>query len=101
MSEFNPDKFLLDLQKSDLDAKAKEKCEKLRINLKYVAPELLGEYFFHGFKSTTGLCQILQESTENNPELNKDMTNRYSQICTEYTNWRKKFENGLENGLDK
>jgi len=96
MCEFNPDNFLLELQNSNLDDEAKQKCEKLRNNLKYAAPELLGEYFFHGFKSTTGLCQILQESTGNDPELDKDMTNRYSQICTEYTNWRNKFENALQ-----
>ena len=90
MQDFDPDKFLQDLQNSNLSDEAKEKCETLRENIRYVAPELLGDYFFNGFKSTWGLCKILETYANNDcdEELQNDMTKRYKIIYTNYEKWK-------------
>ena len=90
MQDFDPDKFLQDLQNSNLPDEAKDKCEILRKNLYYVAPEFLGEYFFNGFKTTWGLCKILETYANNNysEELQNDMTKRYKIIYTSYEKWK-------------
>ena len=88
MSSFDPDQFLLDLQQSDLPDEAKEKCETLRENIRYVAPQLLGDYFFNGFKSTTGICEILGTYTPNqDTDLDKTMKNKFAEVCKQYAEW--------------
>ena len=90
MEEFNPDKFLLDLQTSALPDVAKEKCEHLRQNLKYAAPELLGIKFFNGSSGNPGVCGILEEYASGGDELAEEMKKRFVKICESFEDWSAK-----------
>ena len=66
---FNPQEILDAFQNLEsLSPEAKDKLTSLNNNLKYVAPELIKERLFYGYKSQPGLCYILQEHAAENKE---------------------------------
>ena len=87
MEEFDTDEILRDLQTLEFSVDAKEKLEKLRQSIHYTAPELIGQLFFNGYKSTTGLCEILQNYTTD--ELKNRVDEKYENIVSKYSAWEK------------
>ena len=87
MENFKPNKFLMELQSSGLSQIAKDKCEKLRMSMIWMAPELIPDAFFNGFFGKPGICDILKEHAGKDDELNKDMQRRYLVILENYNRY--------------
>ena len=87
MENFEPIKFLIDLQSSGLSQIAKDKCEKLRMSMIWMAPELIPVAFFNGFGGKQGIRAILTEHTSDDAELKKDMEARYLVISESYSKY--------------
>lgn len=69
MHEFTPTEIIDEFKKiQTIPREGIEELTKLQENIRYVAPELLGRYFFDGWKSTQGLVAILKKYASNNEE---------------------------------
>ena len=69
MDEFNPTKIIDEFKKiQTIPREGIEELSKLQDNIGYVAPELVGTYFFDGWKSMPGLVQILSKYARENEE---------------------------------
>ena len=88
MTEFNPDQFLLDIEETDLPEEAKVKCKRLRENIKYAAPEMLGLRFFNGYSSTPGICGIFGQYASGDDDLSRDIAKKYAEIVKSYEAWQ-------------
>jgi len=84
MENFSPNKFLIDLRSSNLSKIAKERCEKLRMSMTCMAPELIPTAFFNGLGEKPGIRAILTEHASDDDELKKDMQARYLVILESY-----------------
>jgi hypothetical protein len=69
MDEFNPTKIIDEFKKiQTIPREGIEELSKLQDNIGYVAPELVGTYFFDGWKSMPGLVAILKKYASSNEE---------------------------------
>ena len=69
MDEFIPVKIIDEFKKiQTIPREGIEELTKLQENIRYVAPELLGKYFFDGWKDTQGLVQILSKYAKENED---------------------------------
>ena len=85
MSKFNPNKFLeYIIEETDIDEKGKELCKTLQSSMYFVAPELLGSFFFNGYKSKVGICSILRKYAADDNEMCNEIKRRYVELCEEY-----------------
>jgi hypothetical protein len=87
---FDTNEILNNLQNINFSEDAKIKLEKLRKELYYVAPEYLGERFFNGYKSTDGLCAILQRYTTD--DIEAEVQTKYNEIVESYIKWTQRYD---------
>ena len=84
--EFNTNEILLEMQQLDFPPNAKKALERLRQNIYYCAPEVLGDRFFNGQSNTMGICEILTKYTTD--DIAKEVDQKYADIVDKYTKWK-------------
>ena len=87
MEHFNTNEILLEMQQLNFPTDAKKALEKLRQNIYYCAPEVLGDRFFNGHSDTMGICEILTEYTTD--DIANEVDEKYEEILKKYAKWKK------------
>ena len=94
-NDFPIDTLLIELSQSNgITDNSKDKIMKLKKHLHYVAPELLGEVLFTGYKSTEGLVTILTNNGHDD-QCEENIREHYDNIVTKFKQWANKYEDNI------